>query len=137
MAFEDYFIPSTPKLAYEAWGGWSQNVRSWTAEPSPVVLVLRYEDMLADPMPAFASVAAHLRLGATPAQIGEAVELSAFKRLQSEETRSGFVERSEKARRFFREGRAGQWREALTPAQVDRVCAEHGDQMRRFGYLPL
>ena len=38
---------------------------------------------------------------------------------------------------FFREGRAGQWKEVLTQAQVDRIVRDHGEQMARFGYLPL
>ena len=38
---------------------------------------------------------------------------------------------------FFREGRAGQRKEVLTPVQVDRIVKDHGEQMRRFGYLPL
>jgi hypothetical protein len=37
----------------------------------------------------------------------------------------------------FREGRAGQWREVLTSHQVECIIRDHGDQMRRFGYLPL
>jgi hypothetical protein len=37
----------------------------------------------------------------------------------------------------FRDGRAGQWKEVLTPAQVQRIVDAHGEQMQRFGYLPL
>jgi hypothetical protein len=32
---------------------------------------------------------------------------------------------------------AGQWEDALTPAQVNRIVRDHGEQMQRFGYLPL
>ncbi|MDB5359285.1 MAG: sulfotransferase domain protein, partial [Rhodospirillales bacterium] len=36
---------------------------------------------------------------------------------------------------FFREGKAGQWKKILSPEQVARIEADHGEQMRRFGYL--
>ncbi len=31
----------------------------------------------------------------------------------------------------------GQWKEVLTPAQIQRILDAHGEQMQRFGYLPL
>jgi len=45
-----------------------------------------------------------------------------------------FKETSERATRFFREGRAGAWRERLTAEQAQRVAKTHGEQMARFGY---
>jgi hypothetical protein len=29
------------------------------------------------------------------------------------------------------------WRDVLNPSQVDRIVRDHGEQMQRFGYLPL
>ena len=42
---------------------WSRHVKSWTQEPNPQLLVLRYEDMLADPQSQFEKV---LRLIGAP-----------------------------------------------------------------------
>lgn len=128
--------PPTPRLAPEIWGTWSENVRSWTVDPPPVIKIVRYEDLLADPNAEFAAIAEHLRIGATPAEISEAVEASSFERVSREEISGGFAERPEGVGRFFRVGRAGQWREALSPEQVERIVVHHGDEMRRFGYLP-
>ena len=36
---------------------------------------------------------------------------------------------------FFREGKAGNWRQTLTALQVARIVGDHGAVMRRFGYL--
>ena len=45
-------------------------------------------------------------------------------------------EKSRNAERFFRQGEAGAWRQALTTAQADRLVQAHEPTMRRFGYLP-
>jgi hypothetical protein len=127
---------TTARLAAEIWGSWSENVASWTTNPPSVIKVVRYEDLLADPLSAFEAIARHMRIGATEAELAEAVRASSFEQAASEERSGGFVERPPGVARFFRAGRAGQWREALSAAEVDRIVADHGEQMRRFGYLP-
>ena len=127
----------TEKSAPEIWGSWSENVASWTTDPPPVIHVVRYEDLLANPRERFVEIVEHMRLDATPEQIDEAVALSSFDRLRAEEETGGFAERPEVAGRFFRVGRAGQWREQLSAEQVEQIVADHGEQMRRFGYLPV
>jgi hypothetical protein len=130
-----YSTPSGPETAFEMWGTWSQHVHSWTMEPHPANLVVRYEDMLAKPTETFTAIVNHLRQKPTPAQIAEAIELSSFDKLKSQEDQYDFRERSERADRFFATGKAGGWREALTPAQADAIVAAHGEEMRKFGYL--
>jgi hypothetical protein len=46
------------------------------------------------------------------------------------------LERPHTAEKFFREGKAGQWREALSQSQVSAVLSAHAPMMMRFGYLP-
>jgi sulfotransferase family protein len=123
---------------YEVHGSWSQHVHSWSRSDHRALHVMRYEDMLADPHAAFAALARHLLIDFTPRQLRKAVEQSSFARLAAQERKKGFRERPEVSdANFFREGRAGQWKEVLTPAQVERIVNDHGEQMRRFGYLPL
>ncbi|SDB47277.1 sulfotransferase domain-containing protein [Bauldia litoralis] len=126
----------TEESASEVWGSWTENVRSWTSNPPPVIQVTRYEDLLADPRARFGDMVEHLRLDVTPEQIDEAVALASFDRMRAAEEKSGFYERPEHTERFFREGRAGQWREVLSPEQIQRIVDDHGEQMARFGYLP-
>lgn len=120
---------------FEIWGSWSQNVASWTDRPHPEILVLRYEDMLENPVKAFAMITRHMRLEAIPPQIVEAVEHSSFVRMQQKEADTGFVEKPSTSRKFFREGRAGQWRDQLNEDQIRRIVAAHHVQMKRHGYL--
>ncbi|MGB3743403.1 MAG: hypothetical protein WBD11_02525 [Xanthobacteraceae bacterium] len=61
--------------------------------------------------------------------------MSPWTKLKEQEEKAGFRERPEKAERFFRDGRAGQWKEVLTSAQIARIV--HKEQMERFGYLPI
>jgi len=136
MGTWDVTTPINDKRVYEIWGSWSQHVESWTRKPHHAIYVMRYEDMLSDPQKTFGGLARHLLLDATPTQIDLAIERSSFAKLRDQEERTGFQEKSEKAERFFREGRSGQWKEILTPAQVDRIVKDHREQMARFGYLP-
>jgi hypothetical protein len=136
MATENTETAVTDKAVYEVYGSWSQHVLSWTRKPHPAIYVMRYEDMMAEPVATFGGLARHLLLDAAPNQLAEAISRSSFETLRAQEEQDGFRERPDKAERFFREGRAGQWREVLTPQQVDRVVRDHGEQMARFGYLP-
>lgn len=130
-------LANTGVLAPEVWGSWSEHVVSWTADSPPVILVLRYEDMLARPLESFTAVAGHMRLGAEPGEIAEAVELASFARLKAREGEAGFRERPANVSAFFREGRAGAGREQLTESQIARITDAHGAVMRRFGYVTL
>lgn len=118
-------------------GSWSENVHSWTGEANPAILVVRYEDMLDQPLETFAMIARHLMLDFVPEQLVRAVSLTSFDQLQRSELAGGFLEKPPEATLFFRQGRAGQWREVLTLEQTARVVAAHGQEMARFGYLPV
>ena len=136
MATPSYGTQNSDQAAFEVWGSWSENTLSWTEPPHEAALVVRYEDMHADPTPTFTAVANHLRQKPTPEQIAEAIALSSFKELREAEIAAGdFRERSERADRFFREGRVGEWREKLKPEQVRSIEEAHHEQMAKFGYL--
>ncbi|WP_421726532.1 sulfotransferase domain-containing protein [Bauldia sp.] len=128
--------PTVEIRAQEIWGSWTENVGSWTTNSPPVVHVVRYEDLLADTRNQFDAIVRHLRLDVTPEQVEEALALSSFDRLQAQEAATGFIERPSYSGQFFRAGKAGQWRDVLSPEQIDRIVSDHGEQMSRFGYLP-
>jgi hypothetical protein len=126
----------TKHRVHEVWDSWSNHVLSWTHKPHRAIYVMRYEDMLSVPEKTFGALVEHLLLNATPEQIRRAIEQTSFDKLKNQEEEKGFKEKPKHAERFFREGRAGQWKEILTPNQVDRIVTDHGEQMARFGYLP-
>lgn len=127
--------PTTDVGARQYYGTWSMHVASWTQVSFPARHVVRYEDMIESPVETFAGVARFLGLEPPPDRLQRAVSHSSFEQLQSQEDEKGFVERSQHSR-FFRSGRVGQWRDALSEDQIKQVVADHREQMERFGYVP-
>lgn len=125
------------KIVYEVHKTWSIHVDSWTSQQRPGLAVLRYEDMLQEPMRAFSGLVKFLGIDAPKARLERAVERSSFRALREQEDKKGFKEKSPHAQKFFREGRSNQWRNVLSQSQVDKVASAHKEMMQRFGYLPL
>ena len=116
---------------------WSGHVESWRAAPFPV-LVVRYEDLLADAVGQLARMTRFLGLegAADGRRLRRAVAAADFTRLQEQEARDGFHERVGRGGRFFRSGRSGDWRRHLSASQARRVTRRHGAVMRTCGYDP-
>lgn len=128
-------IPRHDRLTFVYLGSWQDHASSWLDAPGLRCHFLRYEDLLADSRRSFGSLVRFLGLPADLRRFERALRFSSFDELRRQEERSGFVERSPNARRFFRAGRAGGWRDVYTPAQLERLIEGCRDGMRRFGYL--
>lgn len=114
---------------------WSNHVRSWADAAGIRVLVLRYEDMKRRPEEIFGAAVEFVGLGADADRVRRAIEFSRFETLREQEAKSGFAEKMPRAKAFFRKGEIGSWRAELTAEQAARIVADHGEVMRRFGYL--
>ena len=115
-------------------GDWGSHVKSWTEQDRIPVVVLRYEDLLAETLGGLTKVATFLGIECDSETLERAVAHSRFDELRRQEEVHDFRERQPRQKRFFREGRAGQWREVLTREQVRAIEAAHGEVMRRWGY---
>lgn len=114
---------------------WSGHVRSWLNESGLPIYLLRYEEMLADPVAAFGGLVRFAGLDYNPERVQAAVAACSFDSMQRQEDAAGFRERSARATApFFRSGQAGGWRAALTTAQVDALLTAHAAMMVRCGY---
>ena len=116
-------------------GNWSMHVTSWLDESGLSPLVIRYEDMHTDLALVLSRIANYLGRPAAPEAVAGAVIASQFERLAKQERQHGFAEIPDTASKFFVSGRAGGWRDILTPEQAARVERDHETVMRRFGYL--
>jgi hypothetical protein len=135
METTGYTAPTHDKAVFQIYGSWSENVYSWTKRPNHSLHVMRYEDMLGNPTEVFSELASFLQLPVEQERLQKAIAKSSFKNLQEMEKEKGFRERSQHAEKFFREGKAGQWKHELTINQIKRMVRAHGEQMDRFGYL--
>lgn len=115
---------------------WSGHIDSWLNSPL-AVHVVRYEELLRDPLPNCAAIIDFLGFEFNESQIETAIKHSSFERLQQQETRSGFIERMVPTQNFFRSGTIGSWKKSLDSRQVDRIISEHHLWMSRLGYLDV
>ena len=114
---------------------WSGHVRSWVDQSDFPVHVVRYEDMHDCAGPTFAAAIAFAGLEANPARVQRAIARADFAELHRQEAADGFVEKSPVSESFFRKGEVGAWRGVLSEADVARVIEDHGEIMRRFGFI--
>lgn len=128
-------IARSSRTAPEHLGDWGAHVRSWTSTPSPMLRVVRYEDLQQNPAEAFSPLPAMLGLPQDPARTAQAIRHASFDELSRQEAQDGFRERSANQQRFFRKGGSGQWRQDLAPALIDRMVTKLKPEMQRFGYL--
>jgi len=136
MAEEATGTPNEKENVPQVISSWSLHVQSWTQEPGPEILVLRYEDMLDNPVKAFRKLVAFLGQARDPDRLKRAIRFSSFDQLKLQEKRSGFIEKHENAESFFRQGRKNQWNGKLTDEQIRKIIDSHGGQMARFKYIP-
>jgi len=83
----------------------------------------------------FTSVTRFVGLPVDGARVRKAIAFSSFDILRKQEEEHGYGEKMPTSESFFRKGETGSWREVLTNTQVARIIADHGEVMRRFGYL--
>ncbi len=120
---------------FELLSSWSGHALSWVAAPRR--LLVRYEDLLAGPERAFGRIVRFLGAAdaaAEPDRLSRAIAFSSFATLSGQEAKEGYRAGGTGGANFFRAGKAGGWRDRLTPAQAAKIWAAHGPVMEKFGY---
>jgi aryl sulfotransferase len=116
-------------------GDWSGHALGWLEQTEIAALLLRYEDILADPSEALRGVADACGLPIDDTTIMAATAATTLEELRTAEQETGFAEKPAGMANFFRAGRAGEWREVLTLPQIEAITTSHGAMMQRLGYL--
>tara|TARA_R110002167_G_scaffold180956_1_gene381158 strand:- start:563 stop:1456 length:894 start_codon:yes stop_codon:yes gene_type:complete len=114
---------------------WSDHVLSWVDASEINKMTVRYEDMKHNSVETFTAIASFLELPCDELSISEALERCKIEKLQVQEIKSPFKERSAKAERFFRKGIVGDWQNTLSDKQINQIINDHRTVMQRFGYL--
>ncbi len=116
-------------------GRWDQHVRSWADQTQLPVLIMRYEDMLANGSETFTKLATFLGLPDDADLIDQALENTSIEKLKKlEEDVDGFDEKPAGCERFFRSGRTGEGAEQLSNEQRKRLAKGLSEVMKRFEY---
>lgn len=116
---------------------WDEHVAGWIDQPD--VLVIRYEDMLADTATKVRRLTDYWgHRGFTDAQIRDAVARSSFNQMKKIEQTKGRPFQSETHRErstpFMRSGKAGAWTDHFSQADHALLIARMGPLMNRLGY---
>ncbi|KLU06319.1 Aryl sulfotransferase [Rhodopirellula islandica] len=124
------------KMVVQYLDSWSEHVRSWTENVFFPTLVVRYEDLVANPGRFFEAILSFLGYPVDEDRLQRTIQRTSLTRLQGREAKDHFCELSDRSAggRFFRHGVAGRWMSVLSDEQVSRMDADHSEMMLRFGY---
>lgn len=115
---------------------WSGNILSWLDAPTNMKAhLVRYEDMLRNPVQTFTQAVRAIGLDKNDAAIRQAITHSSFDTLKQMERKEIFREKPPQTESFFRSGKTGSWRDTLSDAQATALIEKHHAVMQRLGYL--
>lgn len=115
--------------------GWSRHVSSWVDESGLPLIVLRYEDLLVDPVSEFGKALNFIGMDVDENKLAQAVANSSFSHLKHMENEEGFKEKPINMEAFFRSGKSNTWSSYLNPEEVKILVRQNRILMERFGYL--
>ncbi|MCI4648061.1 glycosyltransferase [Phaeodactylibacter sp.] len=132
--FYTNLLEATLALGGSYFGGWSENVKQWTAEAD---VIIRYEDLIEDPLREVEKLRKVVDL---PEPNRE--RLPTFEKLKFGQPQYGsgatFLAQEEEvaalAQKNFRKGRAGAWKEEMPATLLPLVYELHGKTLEHFDY---
>ena len=110
-------------------GDWSSHILLWTKHPD--ALVVRYEDLLRDTEGELKKILRGLSIEVDDKTLKETIENQSFEKKKAKFFTSGDSRNSQ----FMRSGRAGGWRDFLSPSILKRIESTHGSVMSEYGYV--
>jgi hypothetical protein len=112
---------------------WHENVESWLSQGAAAMrerlLIVRFEDLRADPERRFGEISRFLDIQATGEEIRRAADSASVERMAAME-RNRRTDQYTKDGAFYRGGRSGEWRERMSADMIERF-----EQMSRSALL--
>ena len=139
MTCENLYCHVTKKfpLDVEILGSWKFNYYSWKSGVAKVPrIIIKYEDLINNTFVTklkiikFLSNVLNFKVDTN--HIKYSIEQSDFKRLQGIEHNQKF---HESTNTFFNSGKIGQWKNILSPKQINRIENFCKNEMKELGYL--
>jgi hypothetical protein len=131
-----------PFLAGEtsSYGSWWEHAASWIGarQGNPAFLLVRYEDLLAEPVPETAKIAAFLGINADGARLQAAVDRSSADRMRKLEQQQSDnwtgTKNTRKEIPFVRTAKSGGWKETLPAGPVEEIEVAWSPLLNFLGY---
>ena len=126
--------------AKELLSTWDLHIRSWLEYNSVSRLIIRYEDLLKNTKENILLIINFLnkitenKIFSKEINIDKIMQNTSINNLKKEEDSYGFKEAS-KYSKFFRSGKAEQWKEVLTANQIKTIEKKLYTLMKQFNYL--
>lgn len=131
----------------KGFGTWAEHAASWLSKPATPHLVLKYEDLRADPLTHFRRAVEFLKVPVDEARLAEAVKASSFDQMRAMEIRAkrgaagdivfnGYSKYVPKGMFFMNKGAVGQSLASIDPAFDAVFDRQFGHDLERFGYTP-
>ena len=141
MPFEKYIrtVFNNRNEMPSSFGQWNTHVTGWLNNAPSSFLLLKYEDMHADPMGVLGKVIDFYGLEKDTDRMRAAIEKSEFKKMnslekQQQDKHDGFKE-SDKSISFVRKGQVGDYANHFTPETLDLFYQVNREGMEKLGYI--
>ena len=117
-------------------GPWHQHVEAWMANPfGAEMLVVRYEDLRADPRREVERLCRFVDLDCPPEVVDDVASKCSFEQMQARERAYGIEEWDSSQGLFVRRGKVGGFRDEMPAQALEAFNAQSAVALRRFGYL--
>ena len=123
-----------PSQLYQYIGSWSEHFRTWVDHSGLNVLVVKYEDMLINPIPTFSRALEFLEIDIDIDQIRSSINKCSFENLQAQEKSVGFREKPIKSNLFFNVGKKDYWKDFLDDDAKNQIINFHSEILERLNY---
>ena len=120
-------------------GSWAQNYYSWKNYYLTEKIIIRYEDLIKDPLNSFSNIIRYLNklfgLEINDEKIKKCLEITDFNKLKNLEMKTGFVENYNKKEPFFNKGKPNQWQNILDEKVAYKLEKKFKKEMQELKYI--
>lgn len=130
----DHYLRKFVTQSVNPFASWRAHVDSWLSAPlgEGQLLIIRFEDLRADPFKTVVQIVEFLGLTPDEARIRAAIANNTVEKMRAKEKET--PQRASTRGRFIRSGSAGGWRGLLNAAQVQLFRQNAEDWLSRLGY---